>query len=203
MAQNYWSPQISPKQQVAAKPVAPKVYFPVKRCINVGGSLEPEVEAGWFNYRIRRGDFDIIAQAGFDSVRIPITWSAHASKQAPYTIYPAFFARVDEVVGWALQAGLHVIIDEHHYNALFKDPDAHEARLEGLWVQIANRYRNMPPSLMFEIINEPRDAFSGPRVNDVQARILSVIRQTNPTRTVILTGDEWGSIDGMDNLVMP
>ena len=36
--------------------------------------------------------------AGFDSVRIPIKWSAHAAKTAPYTIDPAFMDRVDHVV---------------------------------------------------------------------------------------------------------
>jgi endoglucanase len=104
---------------------------------------------------------------------------------------------------WALKANLNVIINVHHYDELYADPDRHEPRLDALWAQIAARYRTAPPNVMFEIINEPRDNFSGERVNVAQARALSIIRQTNPTRTAILTGDDWGNISGIDNLRLP
>jgi endoglucanase len=201
VAQGWW--QIGSGQQPISRQVQNQAYFPVNRCINVGGALEAPNEGDWFNYKIRQRDMQTIARAGFDTVRIPIKWSAHAQTKAPYTIDPAFFARIDEVMTWALQSRLNVIINVHHYDELYADPDAHEPRLDALWAQIAARYRSAPANVMFEIVNEPRDNFSGQRVNVAQARALSIIRQTNPTRTAILTGDNWGSIEGMDNLQMP
>jgi aryl-phospho-beta-D-glucosidase BglC (GH1 family) len=43
----------------------------------------------------------VIKEAGFNSVRIPIRWSAHASTAAPYDIETDFFRRVD----WAIGSG--------------------------------------------------------------------------------------------------
>lgn len=201
VAQGWW--HMGGARNEHAAPVQNQAYFPVNRCINVGGALEAPNEGDWFNYRIRERDMRTIAAAGFNTVRIPIKWSAHALTNAPYTINPSFFARIDEVMTWALQANLNVIINVHHYDELYADPDRHEPRLDALWAQIGARYRTAPAEVMFEIINEPRDAFSGERVNIAQARALSIIRQTNSTRTVILTGDNWGNIGGIDNLRLP
>lgn len=199
LAQGAWQAWGGPP---AAAPVASQAYFPVSRCINMGNALEAPVEGTW-GYAFRQQDFARVRNAGFDTVRIPIKWSAHAAASPPYRIDPAFFARTDQIMTWAVSAGLNVIINVHHYDELYTDPDRHEPRLDALWAQIAGRYRNAPPGVMFEVINEPREAFSGPRVNAAQARAVSIIRQTNPTRTVILTGDQWGSLEGMDNLQLP
>jgi endoglucanase len=179
-----------------------RAYFPVKQCINMGSGLEAPREGEW-GYTFRQRDLASVKAADFDTVRIPIKWSAHALPNAPYTISPQFFARIDQIMTWALEQDLNVIINVHHYEELYQDPDRHEPRLLGMWSQIAARYRTAPANVMFEIINEPRDAFSGERVNRIQAQALSIIRATNPTRTVILTGDAWGSIEGMDNLKLP
>lgn len=40
-------------------------------------------------------DFAAIREAGFQSVRIPTTWVAHCSKEAPYTIDDDFFRKMD------------------------------------------------------------------------------------------------------------
>jgi endoglucanase len=199
VAQGWW--QMSGPQARPA-PVQNRAYFPVRKCLNMGGALEAPKEGEW-GYIIRKRDMENIANAGFDTVRIPIKWSAHAATSAPYTINPAFFARIDQVMTWALQSRLNVIINVHHYDELYVNPDLHEPRLDAMWAQIAQRYQTAPANVMFEIINEPRDAFSGERVNVAQERALSLIRQTNPTRTTILTGDAWGTVGGMDNLRMP
>ena len=86
----------------------------IQRCINLGNALEAPNEGDW-GFIIRQSDLETIAEAGFDTVRIPIRWSAHADTEFPYTIDRDFFARIDEVVGWALEAELQVIIDLHHY----------------------------------------------------------------------------------------
>lgn len=199
LAQGWWTVT---QPRSAASTVVNQAYFPVHRCMNMGSGLEAPVEGEW-GYRFRQRDFATIRAAGFDTVRIPIRWSSHAGTAPPYTINPDFRSRIDQIVSWGLEAGLNVIINVHHYEELYADPNRHEARLEAIWMQLAGWYRAAPPQLMFEIINEPRDAFSGQRVNDTQNRILAGIRQTNPTRTVILAGDEWGALSGMDNLRLP
>jgi endoglucanase len=198
VAQTWWS-MVQPR---GAAPVTSQAYFPTRQCINMGSGLEAPREGEW-GYTFRQRDLATVRAAGFDTIRIPIKWSAHAATRPPYAIDPAFRARVDQIVTWALEAGLNVIINVHHYDELYENPDVHEPRLEAIWAQLATWYRTAPPGVMFEIINEPRGAFSGQRVNDTQDRVLQIIRRTNPTRTVILTGDEWGGLPGMDNLRLP
>jgi endoglucanase len=201
VAQGWWQSTNQPSSAPGER-VVNRAYFPVKRCINLASALEAPREGEW-GYTIRERDLRAIRDVGFDTIRVPIKWSAHASQNAPYTINPAFFARIDQVMTWGLQANLTIIINVHHYDELFKDPDRHEPRLIALWSQIAARYRTAPPNVIFEIINEPQEAFTGERVNITQTRALAAIRQTNPTRTVIFAGDEWGNINGMDNLKLP
>ena len=86
--------------------------------------------------------FPAIQQAGFRHVRIPIKWSAHAKTEPPYTVDRKFFGRIDWAIEQALSRGLMAIINTHHYDEIVKDPDQHEARLVGLWKQIAERYKD-------------------------------------------------------------
>ena len=200
VAQGVWRATKAPQQTQAAH--VPRAPFPVERCLNVAGALEAPHEGDW-GYKIRERDFRTIRAAGFDTVRVPIKFSAHALEQAPFTLDPAFMARIDEIVEWAMRNDLTIILTLCHYSELFENPDLHERRLVALWAQIAARYQKTSPKVMFEIINEPQQAFSGPRVNRVQAEVLSIIRKTNPTRTVIFAGDNWGNSGGIDNLEIP
>ncbi|MFQ3660702.1 MAG: cellulase family glycosylhydrolase, partial [Anaerolineae bacterium] len=73
----------------------------MKRCINFGNMLEAPNEGAWGPVLEERF-VKLVAASGFDTVRVPIRWSAHAEEAPPYTIDPAFFARVDEVIDWTL-----------------------------------------------------------------------------------------------------
>src|SRR5688572_31783597 len=81
----------------------------LRRGVNMGNMLEAPNEGEWGVF-IQEEYFDLIKEAGFDFVRLPVRWNAHPdetwaymSGTAFFTIDPAFFARVDEVVGWALK----------------------------------------------------------------------------------------------------
>src|SRR5262249_14444537 len=106
------------------------------RGMNLGNALEAPKEGEW-GITLNENDFRQIKPAGFDSVRIPIRWSTHAEKEAPFTIERDFFERVDWAVDQALGRGLKAIINVHHYDEIMKEPDRHRERFLGLWGQIA------------------------------------------------------------------
>ncbi|MGQ9909117.1 MAG: glycoside hydrolase family 5 protein [Candidatus Flexifilum sp.] len=185
-----------------AQPAGLPPRSPVQRCINLGNMLEAP-EEGWWGLRVERDYLTTIAEAGFDAVRIPISWSTHAASEPPYTIDPVFFARVDEVVGWALADGLKAIINVHHYEEMMSDPAGHFPRLRALWAQIAEHYADYPPALMFELLNEPFEALTPLRWNEYAADLIALIRQTNPGRTLIVGGGWWNSVEGLMQLRLP
>jgi len=172
------------------------------RGINLGNALEAPKEGDW-GITLQADYFKKIKDAGFQSVRIPIRWSAHAGKKAPYAIDAKFFARVDWAIEQALSRGLVAVINTHHYDEIFQDPEKHQARLIALWKQIAQRYRDRPDRLYFELLNEPHAKLTGERWNKMLPELLAAIRPSNPKRIVIVGPSQWNSLHHLDKLQLP
>lgn len=87
-----------------------------------------------------------MADLGFDHVRLPVRWepSDRSMDTAPYTIDPAFLNRIREVVDVALKYKLHIIVNMHHHEALYEDPEGQKARFISQWQQIADHFRDYP-----------------------------------------------------------
>lgn len=147
--------------------------------------------------------FDEVAEAGLDTVRLPVRWSAYAEATPPYSIDPAFFRRVDAGVDAALDRSLHVVVNVHHYRDLCTAPDAHLPRFLALWRQIASRYADHSGRLCFELLNEPGGHLTASRWNAVLAQALAVVRGTNPERTVIIGPAEMNSLSALPALAVP
>jgi len=171
--------------------------FPMRRGVNLGNALEAPNEGEW-GYRIEAAHLAAIADAGFDGVRLPVRWDAHAAAAAPYAIAPTFFARVDEVVGQALERGLIVQLDLHHFDALIAERPGERERYLGIWRQIAEHYRDAPAGLIFEPLNEPHgDRWRGARLTTLQRDVVAIIRENNPTRLIVLGPGNWQNIDAL------
>lgn len=173
--------------------------FNTQRCVNMGNALDAPNEGDW-GHVIDTRNFAKIKAAGFDTVRIPVRWSAHTGSAPAYRIDPRFAARVDEVINAATAAGLQVIVNVHHFEELNSDPDGHAVKFLTLWQQIAARYANQPSSVYFEIVNEPNENFKGDQMRAVMTAAVQEIRKMNPTRIVILGGEEWNSLESLPTI---
>src|SRR5438477_12307598 len=71
------------------------------RGVNLGNALEAPKEGEW-GVTLKAEYFKAIADAGFNTVRLPVKWSAHAGGEPPYAIDPKFFERIDWCVDQAL-----------------------------------------------------------------------------------------------------
>jgi endoglucanase len=172
------------------------------RGMNFGNGLEAPREGMW-GVTLRDEYFKVIKEAGFDSVRVPIRWSAHAKKEAPYTIDERFFKRIDEVIENSLSNDLCVVINMHHYEEIFREPDKHADRFVALWEQIARRYKKKPDSLVFELLNEPHNKLDDARWDKLVVDTLKEVRKSNPDR-VIMIGPVWyNSVSELSKLELP
>jgi endoglucanase len=162
------------------------------RGVNLGNALDAPSEGEW-GVTLEERYFDLVKQAGFNSVRLPVRWSAHALTEKPYTIDPNFFNRVDWAVNCALSRNLPVIVDVHHYRELYTEPLAHKERFMALWKQIARHYKDYPDNLLLEIFNEPDDALTPEMWNEWLKEAHSIIRKANPTKTIVIdsANDAW------------
>lgn len=175
-----------------------KIY----RGVNFGNALEAPNEGDW-GVTIEDEYFKLLKEARFTSIRVPTKWSAHAAPTEPYKIYDAFFRRIDWIVKKAIENELTIILNIHHYDEIFTEPENHKARFLALWEQIATHYQNYPAGLIFEILNEPHDKLTPKLWNQYLVEALQVIRKTNPERNVVIGTANWGGIGSLNELVIP
>ena len=120
-------------------------------------------ETSWGNPKVTPELIHRVKEAGFTTIRIPVTWYRQLSNDGAYTVEPAFMARVKEVVDMAFNEGLLVIINMHHeawLNSATLDTDYVKIgeQLTAIWRQIADTFAEYDQHLIFEGMNEPRMA---------------------------------------------
>ena len=128
-------------------------------------------ETVWGNPKATQQTFDKVKAAGFSTVRIPVTWLGKIGAAPDYTIDASWMARVTEVVGYAHNAGLNVIVNTHHdenhnddHWLNLKDAPSNAAlntqikeEITAVWTQIANNFKDCGDWLFFEGFNELND----------------------------------------------
>lgn len=156
-------------------------------------------------------DFTAIREAGFQSVRIPTTWVAHCSKEAPYTIDDDFFRKMDWTIEQCIKNGLVCTIDQHYYpyiNMSDDDPNLNWEqnldRIKSLWRQIAERYKDISNDMLyFDLLNEPNNRLGADGLNKLHAELIAIIRQTNPGRTLLVGTPNLGQSWTLGELTFP
>ena len=177
----------------------------IGRGINFGNALEAPSEGEW-GLVIRESYIQAIADAGFNSVRLPICWSAHTSNTSPYNIDAAFLDRVDEIMNWCLNRNLAVIITIHHFNDLYNYPDnpVYLNMFFAIWRQLTNRYFTVNHErLFFEVLNEPEVNLTAGKWNQLMPKIIDSIRVIDNDRTLIIDGPDYAYHQSLTNLVIP
>lgn len=129
---------------------------------NLGNSLDVEDrdKTFWGNPLPTEAMIDAIAARGFKTIRIPVTWSYHMGPAPDYTIESTYLDTVQQVVDWARENGMYVILNTHHEDPWIIPTYAQASevsdRLAKVWTQIATRFQNYSDFLIFETLNEPR-----------------------------------------------
>ena len=178
--------------------------LPIGTCINIGNTLEPETEGAWGGSAVTAEDFAAIKAAGFTTIRLPVRWYNKSSDTAPYTIDAAWLNRVETVVDQALDAGLNVVLNSHHFEPIYAAPAENADWLAGVWRQVAARFADRPTDrLWFEIENEPHDQLTNANLVATLSPALAAIRETNPDRAVIIGGENWSGVDSLATLELP
>jgi len=124
---------------------------------NVGNSLEAiGGETAWGNPVVSQALMNGVKAAGFKTVRIPVSWKQYAD--ASDNISASWMARVTEVVNYARNAGLYVVINIHWDGGWMQPTYAQQTtvntRITKFWTQIANNFKSYDDYLLFAGTNE-------------------------------------------------
>ncbi|WP_243730793.1 glycoside hydrolase family 5 protein [Rubellimicrobium sp. CFH 75288] len=174
------------------------VPFPVRRGISLGNTLDAPCEGDW-GPPVSDGDLRWIAQAGFDTVRLPVRFAAHWDGR----VRPSLMNRVEQIVEAVLSLGLNVILDLHHFDALMEDPERYGPVAAAIWAEIADRFRGAPDGLIFELLNEPRGRLGAVELQRLWASLLAVLRPSHPDRWIVLGGPDHSAAEQVAALPRP
>ena len=186
--------------------IAPGIVFDThfRRGINMGNMLEASPDEGSWGVYFEPEYFKLIKECGFDFVRLPVGWSNHfVIKGDTVAINKIFLARVTYIVDEAVKNDLGIIINIHHFNEMFENPEKNESRLYEIWRIISERFQNYPANVVFEILNEPNGKLNTKTWNHYQNECIKIIRATNPTRKIVVSGGDWGGTSGIMDLIIP
>ena len=103
----------------------------------------------------------------------------------------------------ALDAKLAVILDLHEFHAMAEDPVGRKEMLLAFWRQVAPRFKDAPDDVVFELLNEPFGKLTPELWNEYLKEALAVVRQTNPTRVVVIGPGQWNGIQALPQLELP
>lgn len=180
---------------------------------------ELEYEVYWGNPKLDKETFRAIAEAGFGTVRIPVTWEDHMDERG--RISETWMGRVQEVVDMALSEDLYVIINIHHDKWLDLQTEKEEEisqRFAVVWEQIAEQFQSYDERLLFESVNEPRlrdseyEWTSGTRqmrdmVNRLNELFVQTVRETGGGNTkrylLICPYASTSEKEGMEGVAVP
>lgn len=179
---------------------------------NIAGDTIPDVtpkdwqkidETFWGNPAISEKLFWSLTDNGVNAVRLPITWREHIDEAG--NIEEDWLNRVQQVVDYAYNCGMYVIVTVYHDGAndndawicnAVKDYNGTLSRYANLWSQISERFRAYNERLLFESMNEVEFIGSGKDrayeiLNNFNQKFVDTVRNNggnNTYRHLIVAG---------------
>lgn len=198
------------------------------RGINLGNYLEAprdynndgiydydDGEGSWSGGRkVLKDDIARIKQAGFDHIRIPVRWSDYFSITTPYILdgEPGLnrVNRVKEVISWAFENNLKVVMNIHHYTQMMDgtllSEDEHRERVKAIWQFLANEFNTTEyptDKLIFELLNEPHTNVGYTAWNMIIHELTPIIWKKANDRKIMIGTANWGGVPGLNMLQLP
>lgn len=187
-----------------------KENFTIEKGVNVSHWLsQTEMRGNSRAAYMTEKDFALIAEMGFDHVRIPVDemhlWDEEGNK------HEDAFKLLHNAIKWAFDNDLRVIVDlhvirSHHFNAkdntLWTDPLEQE-KFWGFWEELSSELKKYPNHLLaYELMNEavaedPEDW------NNLIAKGIEVVRKKEPARKIVVGSNKWQQVHTFPDLKVP
>ena len=162
--------------------------------------------------RLRKSDFKMVADQGFDHIRIVVKWDTHfVGDSSKCNIDPEWMKQVRWAVENTNAAGMIAVVDDH--GLLYEMESSDDFTGNGYtYEQVSpcekNIYRQIieamkdisPDSLIVELSNEPTLAISAKQWNNLADSLIQIIHGVDPARVIIVGSRNLYSRDYLDEL---
>lgn len=156
----------------------------------------------WQNKPFVEADFEMVADWGFDFVRLPLSYWCWSKPDDWLKLDEKVLKEIDQAVEFGRQHGVHVNLNLHRAPGYCVNPPAEpkdlwtdESALEAAafhWAHFAERFRGIPNSrVSFDLLNEPAKTTTE-RYAKVVRSFVKAIREKDPDRLIIADGLNYG-----------
>lgn len=186
---------------------------------NLGNTMDGHTgftpnETVWQNVTTTKELIKSVHDMGFNTIRIPVTWGTMIDDDNDYAINEKWLSRVQDIVDYAIEQDMYVIVNIHHDGAeqmgwlriATDDKEALFDKFGGVWKNISERFKDYDEHLIFEAMNEVRgDGMTLAEENEVIMELnqifVDTIRETgsnNAKRWLVVCG-KYNHIDSLVN----
>ena len=117
-----------------------------------------KMETGWRNPVTTKKMITTIKNAGFNTLRIPVSWCKTTDED--FNIRRDWMDRVKEIVNFGIDNSMIIILNTHHDESIFKFTSEQTEKsltvFRKIWEQIADAFKDYDENLILEALNEPR-----------------------------------------------
>lgn len=168
----------------------------------------------WVKRFFQKDDIKQIKKHGFNCIRIPIDYQFLFEPSDSKTVLNpigSHFVLLDEIIAECAKESIYVMLDLHaapggqtgtnidnseddkpglFLNALYQDQTIN------IWQVIANRYKNEPYIVAYDLLNEPLPNWFSeyyPKLMPLYKKIIRAIREVDPHHMITLEGVHWST----------
>jgi len=184
---------------LAAAPKPTASHLPRWRGFNLVQKCNARKEG---NPPFPESEFSMIAEWGFDFVRLPLSYLCWASPEAPLQFRETELKHLDDAVAFGARHKVHVNLNLHRAPGYCVNPPKESLDLwvdekaldtcAAHWAHFAKRFQGIPNErVSFDLLNEPAN-ISEEKYARVVRRLVQAIRAEDPDRLIIADGLRWG-----------
>lgn len=180
----------------------------------VGPDFASEFWKGFKDNYVTADDIRFIASCGANTVRLPFNYKLFTDEDyMGLSANQDGFTHIDNAVKWCRDNGLYLILDMHDcpggqtgdniddgygYPWLFESEKSQQLFCD-IWQKIAERYKDEPVILGYELMNEPiahyfenKEALNA-KLEPLYKRAVKAIREKDKEHVILLGGARWNS----------
>lgn len=187
----YW--QMNPNNLSAQPPM------PFTKGVNLTNWFQVNEVGQIHIHKYTKKDFEQLKSLGCDVIRLPIHLHSHTSGQPNFEVNPLLFEFLDEIVSWAEDLNIHLILDNHTFDPSGFTPLTIDLPLIKIWPQIAQHFNGRYKNIYFEILNEP-NGITDAAWNQIQGKVITAIRQVNKEHTIIVGPANWNNYQNLKSM---
>jgi endoglucanase len=140
-----------------------------------------------------------IKSLGCDVIRLPINLHFMTNGSPDYVIDPLFFDFLDQVVDWAEELQIHLLLDNHSFDPNVDTQPSIETVLLKVWPQMAAHYKNRSNFVYYEILNEPHGITTATWCQ-IQQKVIDAIRAIDIKHTIVVGPSGYNSYGELANM---